>query len=109
MPQEDTAGGEAIVIDERDIQNLMRTKAAVHSACALMLKSVGLGFDAISEVLVAGGFGRFLDLERSIAIGLLPDLPQGNRNGAVPDSHPGRGLVDQVDGFIRQEAVGYIA
>jgi len=71
--QSDTA--RPITIDERDIQNLLRTKAAVYAACAIMLKSVGLEFDAIAEVYVAGGFGRFLDLEKSITIGLLPDLP----------------------------------
>jgi len=67
--------GSPITIDERDIQNLLRTKAAVYAACAIILKSVGLEFDAIAEVYVAGGFGRFLDLEKSIMIGLLPDLP----------------------------------
>jgi len=75
VPARDSATGEAITLDERDIQNLLRTKAAVYSACGIMLKSVGLGFDAIREVYVAGGFGRFLDLEKSIRIGLLPDLP----------------------------------
>jgi uncharacterized 2Fe-2S/4Fe-4S cluster protein (DUF4445 family) len=75
VPAEETATGKAITIDERDIQNLLRTKAAVYSAVSLMLKSVGLDIDSIERVYVAGGFGRFLDLEKSIAIGLLPDLP----------------------------------
>lgn len=75
IPPSESATGKAIGIDERDIQNLLRTKAAVYSACAIMLKSVDLDFDAIAEVYVAGGFGRFLDLRNSIAIGLLPDLP----------------------------------
>lgn len=75
VPQTETDTGESIVIDDRDIQNLLRTKAAVYSACAVMLKSLGLDFDAVAEVYVAGGFGRFLDLEKSITIGLLPDLP----------------------------------
>jgi uncharacterized 2Fe-2S/4Fe-4S cluster protein (DUF4445 family) len=75
VPETDGDDHGAIIIDERDIQNLLRTKAAVYSACALMLKSVDLDFDAIAEVYVAGGFGRFLDLKKSIMIGLLPDLP----------------------------------
>ena len=29
----------------------------------------------VAQVYVAGGFGRFLDLEKSIFIGMLPDLP----------------------------------
>jgi len=75
VPEGYSDTGQAITLDERDIQNLLRTKAAVYSACAIMLRSVGLDFDAIAEVYVAGGFGRFLDLEKSIMIGLLPDLP----------------------------------
>ncbi|MCP4617397.1 MAG: ATP-binding protein, partial [Bradyrhizobium sp.] len=71
----DSDTGQPITIDEKDIQNLLRTKAAVYSACAIMLRSVGLDLDAVAEVYVAGGFGRFLDLEKSIMIGLLPDLP----------------------------------
>jgi uncharacterized 2Fe-2S/4Fe-4S cluster protein (DUF4445 family) len=75
VPESQSDTGRAITIDERDIQNLLRSKAAVYSACAIMLKSVDLDFDAVAEVYVAGGFGRFLDLRKSIAIGLLPDLP----------------------------------
>ena len=67
--------GEEIFIDERDIQELLRAKAAIYSACALLLKSVGLDFDVVTQVYIAGGFGRFLDLRRAIQIGLLPDLP----------------------------------
>lgn len=72
---EATDSGNEIFLDDRDILNLMRTKAAVYSACSLMLRSVGLDFDSVVRVYVAGGFGRFLDLEKSIQVGLLPDLP----------------------------------
>jgi uncharacterized 2Fe-2S/4Fe-4S cluster protein (DUF4445 family) len=71
----ESATSEEIVLDERDIQSLLRTKAAVYGACSFMLKSIGLEFGAVERVYVAGGFGRFLDLEKSITIGLLPDLP----------------------------------
>lgn len=75
VPASESRTGKPIAIDEHDIANLLRTKAAVYSACAVMLKSVGLDFDALTEVYVAGGFGRYLNVERSIGIGLLPDLP----------------------------------
>lgn len=75
VPGEASETGQEICLDDRDILNLLRTKAAVYSACSLMLRSVGLDFDSITRVYVAGGFGRFLDLERSIQVGLLPDLP----------------------------------
>ena len=33
-----------------------------------------LNFSKIQQIFIAGGFGTFLDIEKSITIGLLPDL-----------------------------------
>jgi uncharacterized 2Fe-2S/4Fe-4S cluster protein (DUF4445 family) len=33
-----------------------------------------LQFSEISKIFIAGGFGTYLDIEKAIAIGLLPDL-----------------------------------
>lgn len=66
--------GKDILITENDIANLIRTKGAVFSACALLLKHAGLSFDQIESFYIAGGFGQYLDVENAIRIGLLPDL-----------------------------------
>ena len=73
---EDSASGKAITISEIDIENIIRAKAAIYSACSLMLERVGLGFGDLVNIYIAGGFGRFLDIEKAIIIGLLPDLPR---------------------------------
>jgi len=70
-----TRSGKPIVISENDIDNLMRAKAAIHAAAAVLLKQVGLGFADLAKFYVAGSFGRFLNLQNAIIIGLLPDLP----------------------------------
>jgi uncharacterized 2Fe-2S/4Fe-4S cluster protein (DUF4445 family) len=75
-PAEESATGKPIVVSEGDIENIIRTKASIYSACALMLTQVGLGFGDLHHVYIAGGFGRFLDLENATIIGLLPDLPR---------------------------------
>ena len=36
---------------------------------------MGMGFDDIEKLYIAGGFGRYIDVERAITIGMLPDLP----------------------------------
>ncbi len=74
-PAGESATGEPLVISELDIENIIRAKAAIYSACALMLAEVGVGFDDLAAIYVAGGFGRFLNLDKAITIGLLPDLP----------------------------------
>jgi uncharacterized 2Fe-2S/4Fe-4S cluster protein (DUF4445 family) len=42
-----------------------------------MLQEVGLSFNDISTFYIAGGFGRFLNIEKAIIIGMLPDQPRG--------------------------------
>jgi uncharacterized 2Fe-2S/4Fe-4S cluster protein (DUF4445 family) len=66
--------GKDLIITEKDISNLIRTKGAMFSACSLLLKNAGLTFDKIDAFYIAGGFGQHLNIENSIRIGLLPDL-----------------------------------
>jgi len=66
--------GKDLIITEKDISNLIRTKGAVFSACSLLLKNAGLTFDKIDAFYIAGAFGQHLNIENSIRIGLLPDL-----------------------------------
>ena len=68
-------GGKPIIITENDIDNLMRAKAAIHAAAAVLLKQIGISFADLAKFYVAGGFGRFLNLQNAIIIGLLPDMP----------------------------------
>ncbi|MBK7256776.1 MAG: DUF4445 domain-containing protein [Ignavibacteriae bacterium] len=68
--------GKAIVISETDIENILRAKAAIFSAVAMMLEETGLDPSDLAQVYIAGGFGRFLDIEKAVCIGLLPDLPR---------------------------------
>lgn len=70
----ETAGGENLVITEPDIENLIRTKAAIYAACSLLLEKIGLDWSAISQVYIAGGFGRYIQVDSAVRIGLLPDL-----------------------------------
>lgn len=70
----ETKHGNDIVISELDIENIIRAKAAIYSACAMMLDQVGMSFEDLTNVYIAGGFGRFLDLEKATIIGLVPDL-----------------------------------
>ncbi|MFH1757649.1 MAG: ASKHA domain-containing protein, partial [Pseudomonadota bacterium] len=73
--QEDTATGADIVITEVDIDNLMRAKAAMYAGYVTLLQSVGLSVGNLEQVVIAGAFGSFIDVERAITIGLLPELP----------------------------------
>ena len=70
----DSMIGEDIVITEVDLDNLIRAKGAMYAGYQTLLESVGLGFGDLDRVILAGNFGAYIDLERAIAIGLLPDI-----------------------------------
>ncbi len=63
-----------IVLNEIDIDNLMRAKGAIYSGCMTLLAEVGLSIGDISRIILAGGFGSYVDLEKAMTIGLLPEI-----------------------------------
>ncbi len=70
----DTATGEDITINEVDIDNLVRTKAAVFAGQKFLLSNLSLSFDKITQIYIAGAFGNYLDINHGVAIGLFPGL-----------------------------------
>ncbi|MDD2901653.1 MAG: ASKHA domain-containing protein [Syntrophales bacterium] len=73
---EDTQGGQDLVLSEADIDNLMRAKGAMFAGYVTLLESVGLHLQDLEQVILAGAFGNFVNIDNAIAIGLLPDLPR---------------------------------
>ncbi|MFH1245036.1 MAG: ASKHA domain-containing protein [Candidatus Omnitrophota bacterium] len=72
--KKEAASEKDIVISEADIENLKRSKGAIYAAAEALLKKMGLQFKDVQQFYVAGGFGTYLDIEKSVAIGLLPDI-----------------------------------
>jgi uncharacterized 2Fe-2S/4Fe-4S cluster protein (DUF4445 family) len=66
-----------VVITEPDIDNLIRAKGAMFSGCQTLLEDVGLAMENIDHIILAGGFGSFVDLEKAMTIGLLPEIDAG--------------------------------
>ncbi|MFH1382493.1 MAG: ASKHA domain-containing protein [Chloroflexota bacterium] len=90
-----------IVITETDIDNLMRAKAAMYAGCQTLVKSVGLTCNDIEQVIIAGAFGSYINIEKAITIGLLPDLPREKfifiGNGSLMGARLGSFSIDILD------------
>jgi uncharacterized 2Fe-2S/4Fe-4S cluster protein (DUF4445 family) len=71
---EETPMGEDIVFTEIDIHSLILSKGAVYSGFMVLLKQSGLDFSVVDQVLISGGFGQYLNIDKAIVIGLLPDI-----------------------------------
>ncbi len=70
----ESAINKEIVITEVDLDNLIRAKAAIYAGFSTLLSHMGMTFADIDKLYIAGGFGRYIDVERAITIGMLPDL-----------------------------------
>jgi len=75
VPASRSDTGKDIVITQADLNNLLSAKAAIYAGAHVLARSVGLNFDDIERIYLAGGFGNYLDREKAITIGLIPDLP----------------------------------
>ena len=72
---DETATGEDIAITAVDIDNLMRAKAAIYAGFSVLARSVGLSLADVGKVLIGGAFGQYINVEKAIQIGMLPDKP----------------------------------
>jgi uncharacterized 2Fe-2S/4Fe-4S cluster protein (DUF4445 family) len=67
--------GTDIVLNEVDVENLLRTKGAIYAGFSVLVRSVGLEMAEVEQVFIAGAFGQYINVEKAIQIGLLPDMP----------------------------------
>lgn len=72
--RETTTKGD-IAITHVDIDNLLRAKAAIYAGFTVLADSVGVPLEAAEQVLIGGSFGKYINVEKAIQIGLLPDMP----------------------------------
>jgi uncharacterized 2Fe-2S/4Fe-4S cluster protein (DUF4445 family) len=71
----ETAAGADIVLTQVDIDNLLRAKAAIYAGYTVLCQSVGVDPGDVEQVLIGGAFGQYINIEKAIQLGLLPDLP----------------------------------
>jgi uncharacterized 2Fe-2S/4Fe-4S cluster protein (DUF4445 family) len=67
--------GADIVITKPDVDNLLRAKAAIYAGYVMLAHSVGMTLADVEQMLIGGSFGQYLNIEKAVEIGLLPDLP----------------------------------
>jgi len=72
--KDETQIDRAVTLTEIDIENLIRAKGAIYSGCMTLLTEVGMGIQDIEHIILAGGFGSYVDLEKAMVIGLLPEM-----------------------------------
>ncbi len=72
--QDECAADHDIVINEIDIDNFIRAKGAIFAGITTLLEQVGLQVSDLEQIILAGGFGSFIDLDSAMTVGLLPEV-----------------------------------
>jgi uncharacterized 2Fe-2S/4Fe-4S cluster protein (DUF4445 family) len=120
--QDDTQLDRDIALTEIDIENLIRAKGAIYSGCMTLLGEVGLTITDVEHIILAGGFGSYVDLEKAMVIGLLPEMDpdkitfigNGSLMGAKMSSLTNRirqdvaAVTKQMTNFELSETVSYM-
>ncbi len=68
-------GRRPVVLTQSDVRELQLAKAAIRAGISILLKEFGIEENDISEILLAGAFGSFVNPASARAIGLVPPLP----------------------------------
>ena len=68
-------GKEPITVSQKDVRELQLAKAAIRLGIQALVLAEGLAEEDIEQVIIAGAFGTFIDVQSAITIGMLPPLP----------------------------------
>ncbi len=71
----ETENKKDISINNVDIDNLKRAKAAIYAGFTVLAQSVGVPLVMVEQILIGGSFGKYINVEKAVQIGLLPDMP----------------------------------
>jgi uncharacterized 2Fe-2S/4Fe-4S cluster protein (DUF4445 family) len=74
--EQETSIGRDIPITQQDVRQIQLAKAALFTAARTLLKRSGL--ESPDKIILAGGFGSYIDKEKAMLIGLIPDCELEN-------------------------------
>ena len=91
VDKSESGTGADIVITERDIANIIDSKATVCALVSTLLRKMRLSTRDISRVYICGAFANNIDLTNAVYIGLLPEFPNAEivfiGNGAIAGAY----------------------
>lgn len=100
----ETGSGHDIVLNEVDIENFIRAKAAIYAGVKTLVEEVGLTIDSLEQIILAGAFGSYIDLDAAMTVGLLPEVETERvlyvGNGSLLGS-----WMSEMSNHIRQDVV----
>ena len=76
VSKDEREGHPSIVVTQHDIRELQLAKAAIRTGFQVLLEANSRSEEEISQVIIAGAFGNYIDVSSAVTVGMLPSLPQ---------------------------------
>jgi uncharacterized 2Fe-2S/4Fe-4S cluster protein (DUF4445 family) len=64
-----------ITVSQKDVRELQLAKAAIRLGIQALVTAEGITESDVEQVIIAGAFGTYINIESAITIGMLPPLP----------------------------------
>ncbi|MPW26611.1 DUF4445 domain-containing protein [Alkalibaculum sp. M08DMB] len=68
----ETESGKPILITQKDIRQVQLAKAAIFTGCLMLIEESNLKGEDLHEILIAGAFGNYIDINKAQYIGMIP-------------------------------------
>jgi uncharacterized 2Fe-2S/4Fe-4S cluster protein (DUF4445 family) len=75
ISEEERGGHPAITITQQDVRQLQLAKGAIGAGIEVLLQAKGHSEQDIQQVVIAGAFGSYIDVNSAVTVGMLPHLP----------------------------------
>jgi uncharacterized 2Fe-2S/4Fe-4S cluster protein (DUF4445 family) len=74
VPSQDSATGNELTLSQKEIDSVIRSKAAMYTILSTITQMTNVSIKEISQFYIAGTFGAYMDARSAIDIGMIPDL-----------------------------------
>jgi uncharacterized 2Fe-2S/4Fe-4S cluster protein (DUF4445 family) len=71
----EAGAAQEIVLTQDDVRQVQLAKGAISSGITMLQRVSGIENDAVTELMLAGGFGNYISIRSALRIGLIPALP----------------------------------
>jgi uncharacterized 2Fe-2S/4Fe-4S cluster protein (DUF4445 family) len=78
VPSDQSGNGSDVVITQKDVNEVQLAKGAIRAGLEVLLDATGTAPEEVEEVIIAGAFGSFLNVQSALDMGLLPCLPNAH-------------------------------
>ena len=75
VPRGAAAGGGEIILTQDDVRQVQLAKGAIGGGIRMLQHVLGVPDEALTDLMLAGGFGNYLSIRSAVRIGLIPSLP----------------------------------